>query len=362
MQSDFGVILTDRYAHVIGLGLIGCSVSLALGRAGWKVTGEDIIQGSQNAAMNAQIIESTVIHPAAELVFIACPADSVIEVVERISPFVLRDDAVISDVAGVKESIVQNVRDPRFIGGHPMAGSELRGLEGARGDMFDGCTWIITPTSTTNTALLAKLHGYIREFGASVVAVEATDHDRLVAIASHVPHVIAGTLMNHAAVAAKDDAVLLQLAAGGFRDMTRIAAGDPTMWPDVLFQNSGAITQALAAIEVRLQQIRTSLVDGNRDDIVAMLTSASYARRQLPGRALESTNLAYIRIPISDRPGVLAEVTMIASDLGINIFDIEISHGIEGAHGTLLLAVDRDQIQRFSEALASVSYVVARES
>jgi len=119
-----------------------------------------------------------------------------------------------------------------------MAGSELRGLSGARADLFRGSTWVLTPTDRTSPETYSTLHGVLREIGANVVAVSAEDHDRLVAIASHVPHLLAGSLMNEASQVAEHDAVLLQLAAGGFRDMTRIAAGDPGIWPRHLVRES----------------------------------------------------------------------------------------------------------------------------
>jgi prephenate dehydrogenase len=167
--------------------------------------------------------------------------------------------------------------------------------------------------------------------------------------------------MNEAAQAAEQDAVLLQLAAGGFRDMTRIAAGDPTMWPDVLFENHSAITQTLEALEGRLAQLREALASGGRSVVEQSLRTASESRRLLPGRALSSENLTYIRVVISDQPGSLATVTRAASELLINIYDIEISHGIEGVGGTLLLAVDALQAGTLSDALRELDFKVASE-
>jgi prephenate dehydrogenase len=270
-------------------------------------------------------------------------------------------DLICTDVAGVKRDIVRSISDSRFLGGHPMAGSELRGLPGARSDLFFGCTWILTPTETTTADIYSRLHGIWREVGAAVVAVSAEDHDRLVALASHVPHLLAGSLMNEASEAAREDAVLLQLAAGGFRDMTRIAAGDPAIWPDILFQNREAISLGLIALERRLAAIREALNSNDRAAIEHGLQLASDARRQLPGRALRSDDLTYLRIPMPDRPGVLASITMIASELLVNIYDIEIAHRIEGNAGTLLLAVDREQVDAFEKALQEESFVVVRE-
>src|SRR5664280_2121073 len=118
---------------------------------------------------------------------------------------------------------------------------------------------------------------------------------------------------NEASQVAEHDAVLLQLAAGGFRDMTRIAAGDPGIWPDILFENREAVVQSLEALEGRLKTLREALLDDGRDVILENLLNAASARRQLPGRALSTEDLAYLRVKVSDEPGVLARVTRSAT-------------------------------------------------
>lgn len=352
---------SNRHAHVVGLGLIGASLALALKEAGWRVTGEDRHDETFTMALASGIIEDGPLSDEHTLVVVATPAGSVSDVANRVLARFVRSDLIVTDVAGVKNAIVADVIDQRFLGGHPMAGSELRGLRGAREDLFHGCNWVLTPTESTEPALYSTLHGILREIGANVVAVSAEDHDRLVSLASHVPHLLAGALMNEAAEAAKEDAVLLQLAAGGFRDMTRVAAGDPTIWPDILFENRDAITTTLASLEARLAQLRTSLTNDDHKVIEESLQTAAEARRQLPGRALSSENLAYLRVQISDQPGSLATVTRAASELLINIYDIEISHGIEGVAGTLLLAVDALQASTLSDALRQLGFKVASE-
>jgi prephenate dehydrogenase len=191
--------------------------------------------------------------------------------------------------------------------------------------------------------------------------VSAPDHDRLVALASHVPHLVAGALMNEAAQAAEEDAVLLQLAAGGFRDMTRVAAGDPAIWPDVLFENRVAVTDSLLALEERLATLRHALDAGDRAVLEGSLRTAARSRRHLPGRALSAENLAYLRVVVSDQPGQLSAVTTAASEMLVNIYDIEIAHGIEGVGGTLLLAVDAHQADAFCQTLSGLGFVVARQ-
>ena len=349
-----------KHAHVVGLGLIGSSMALALRHAGWRVSGTDQDPEVMRLACDAQIISSEDLDDV-ELVVIATPAGAVAEVARNFLSRVARSDLIVTDVAGVKNTIVSEVSDPRFLGGHPMAGSELKGLQGARGDLFQGCTWVLTPTHNTPAEVYSRLHGILREVGAQVVAISSSDHDRLVALASHVPHLLAGALMNQAADAAREDAVLLQLAAGGFRDMTRIAAGDPAIWPDILFENREAISTSLRSLEERLARLRTAVETRDHSTLAASLTSASLARRQLPGRALSSDEMTYLRVLIADRPGSLARVTTTASDMLVNIFDIEIAHSLEGDRGTLLLAVDSRDAQRFIDALRDEDFDVVRE-
>jgi prephenate dehydrogenase len=352
---------SSRRAHVVGLGLIGSSVALALAESGWSVTGADLDDDVVEAALREGVISSTELDDDVDLVVIATPAGVVATTAIDILARLAKSTLIVTDVAGVKSAIVADVDDPRFLAGHPMAGSELRGLAGARSDLFRECTWVLTPTSATKPDTYTALHGVLRELGANVVAVDADDHDRLVAVASHVPHLLAGALMNEASRVAEQDAVLLQLAAGGFRDMTRVAAGDPTIWPDVLFENRVAISQSLEALEGRLAAVRVALNGGDHEAIAADLVNAASARRQLPGRALDSEHLAYLRVAVSDQPGVLAAVTMAASEMLVNIYDIEIAHGIEGSSGTLLLAIDAQQADLFSRALIERGFQVGHE-
>jgi prephenate dehydrogenase len=352
---------SNRRAHVVGLGLIGASVALALKGCGWTVTGVDDSTETMSAALSSGVVTGAELPSDVTLVVIATPAGVVAAVAVETLAHLTNPDVVVTDVAGVKGSIVALVDDERFLGGHPMAGSELRGLAGARADLFRGCTWVLTPTDHTSPTTYSTLHGILREIGANVVAIGAEDHDRLVAIASHVPHLLAGSLMNEASQVAEQDVVLLQLAAGGFRDMTRIAAGDPGIWPDILFENRDAVVQSLESLEARLKTLREALLDNGRDVILDSLLSAASARRQLPGRALSTEDLAYLRVKVSDEPGVLARVTRSASDLAVNIYDIEIAHGIEGVGGTLLLAVDAQQFEMFGAALTALGFQVAQE-
>lgn len=350
-----------NHVHIVGLGLIGGSLALALRDQGWSVTGEDLSQSSQDEALERGIITNVKPDPATSLVFVCAPAGSVAHIVQDILDRDFPELTVISDVAGVKESICRAIEDPRFIGGHPMAGSELRGLAGARANLFTGCNWVLTPSEATPADSYAFLHGVLRSLGASVMALGTDEHDRLVALASHVPHVVAGALMNEATSTSVEHGALLRLAAGGFRDMTRISAGDPSIWPDVLFENSAAVLDGLGRVAAQVATFRRVIESRDREELLTLLSKAAVARRQLPGSIGEAESLVEIRIPVDDRPGVLAEVTKLASDLQINIFDIEIAHNVEGSSGVLLLSVDKAAAPALISELTNRAFSVGSE-
>ena len=350
-QPEFDSELEHNRAQIIGTGLIGGSVGMALRRAGWHVTGTDTSIDAQEAALAVGAIDDVGRDAVASLVVICTPSRYVAGIARSILDASTDPGLIVTDVAGVKAQIVEEITDARFVGGHPMAGSEQLGVAGARGDLFVGATWVLTPGEDTPADTYGRLLGIVRSLGAQGVSLNARDHDRLVAHVSHVPHLVASALMNEAATVAESDAALLLLAAGGFRDMTRVAAGDPTIWPDVCVENAEAILEGLDALGQQLETLRSAVAIGDRRALHAALSSASVARRALPGRSVDPEQLSEVRIPVPDRPGVLAEVTATASDLGLSVVDVEIAHSVEGGRGVLIVVVARDEAERYAEAL-----------
>jgi prephenate dehydrogenase len=180
----------------------------------------------------------------------------------------------------------------------------------------------------------------VTSLGADVVAVPPERHDELVAVVSHVPHLAAATLMGLASEGAEQHAALLRLAAGGFRDMTRVAAGHPGIWPDICAENSSAIVEALDNLVADLAKVRDVVAGRDRAALVSILERAREARQNLPVRHARPEDLVELRVPVPDRPGVLAEVTTLAGELGVNIEDLEIAHSAEGERGVLVVVVD----------------------
>ena len=179
----------------------------------------------------------------------------------------------------------------------------------------------------------------IRELGADVVNVTPEHHDELVALVSHVPQLAASTLMDVATANEDDRRTMLRLAAGGFRDMTRIAAGHPGIWPDILTTNRDAVLAALDTYVAALLRAREIVASGAREDLLSLLERARSARRNLPLGVSMATKLVELRVPVPDRPGVIAEVTTLAGRLGVNVADVEIAHSLEGGRGVIVLVV-----------------------
>jgi prephenate dehydrogenase len=339
-------------AQIVGTGLIGGSIGLGLRRQGWHVSGQDLDPARQARALELGAVDEAGIDPAALVTFIATPAGAVIEAAAD----ALDRGCVVTDVAGIKGPIVAKLDHPRFVGGHPMAGSEQEGVDGSDPDMFEGATWVLTPAANTDAVAFARVRGAVTTLGANVVELPAARHDDLVAMVSHVPHLTAATLMNLAADTALEHATLLRLAAGGFRDMTRIAAGDPAIWPDICVENRAGILDVLDRLLLALGEVRDLVAGGDRALMLDLLERARHARVNLPAGAPSSETTSEIRVPVLDRPGVLAEVTTLLGEMGVNIYDLEIAHSAEGDRGVLVLVVDAAATDRVRDALHDRDY------
>ena len=334
--------------NVVGLGLIGGSIALALSEMGYEVWGDDVNPERAQEAVSREVVHAVGIAPDAVLTFVATPVGTVASQVARA---LAQTTGFVTDVGSVKAPIAHEVTDPRFVPGHPMAGSELDGLDGADSSMFRGAVWVLTPQSSTSDDAFSQVASIVSGLGAEVVALEPSQHDALVAVVSHVPHLTAATMMTLAAQRGEDHAALLRLAAGGFRDMTRIASGRSSIWLDICEQNKDAICEGLNSLIAGLQEMKTTIASSDRDTLAQRLDAARVARLNLPSRATRTDNLAEVRIPIPDRPGAAAEVFALSSELGVNIFDFEVVHSMEGDRGVMVTVVDNAHVDLFRGGL-----------
>jgi prephenate dehydrogenase len=341
-----------RRALVVGTGLIGGSIGLALRAQGWRVTGRDLDDSRAARAVELGALDDVGDDPDAEITFVATPVGSIAAEARA----ALRGQGVVTDVGGVKAPIVAGVADPRFVGGHPMAGSEQEGVDGADPSLFEGATWVLTPTDDTDAESYSLVRAVVSSLGAEVVAIRPEHHDALVAVVSHLPHLTAAALMQLAASGAEEHAAMLRLAAGGFRDMTRVASGHPGIWPDICAENREAIVASIDRLQGALTQMRFLVDSGDRDGLLQWLEGARRARINLPVRAPRPEELAEIRVPVPDRPGVLAEVTTLVGELGVNMFDFETVHSSAGDRGVLLFLVEAGSADLVRGALLARGY------
>lgn len=352
---------------LVGTGLIGASLGLALRRRGVDVRGFDadsacLARAQERGAVDVAAASLAQVMAGAEVAFVAVPVSAV---AETVGVALRAGVAAVSDVGSVKAAVVRSVEDRtpvpepvRFVGGHPMAGSDQDGVEGADADLFAGATWVLTPTSRTDTGAFTVIRELVATTGAEVVAVDPDLHDALVAIVSHLPHLMAATLMQVATEASPNRDTLFRLAAGGFRSMTRTSHQAPGIWPDIFVENREAIVAALDQYVDALARARDLVAGATRGPLLEFFEHARAQGRHLPTRSVASGPLVELAMPVPDRPGVLAEVTTLAGGYGVNIVDLEISHGADG--GLLVMVVPAAGSDPIVDGLESLGYRVAR--
>jgi prephenate dehydrogenase len=343
----------QKTAGIIGLGLIGGSIGQALRENGWEVIGADS-DGSRIAdAIENGAIDRMGSMEGTDIVFVATPVGSIVASVQQA---INEGASVVTDVGSVKGRIAKEITDHRFVPGHPMAGSEQEGINGARPDLFRGAAWVLTPGENTDDASFATVRSTIISLGADVVVIDPDSHDELVAVVSHVPHLTAGSLMRIADNHSQEHRPLLRLAAGGFRDMTRVAAGHPGIWPDICMDNATAITAVIDEVIMSLQETRDLISQENRNALFEKLQQARTARVNLPTGIPEDVELAVVRVPILDQPGELASLTRLASEIDVNIYDLEIAHSSEGQRGVVIMVVPAEKSERLLGGLMANGY------
>jgi len=341
--------MTSERVAVLGTGLIGTSVAMAALRAGDEVVGFDpspvVLERAAARASGlrtADGIEECV--DASSVAFVCAP----VEAVARTSVEALEADpeTVVSDVASVKSQIVLEVEASsspvlrsRFVGGHPMGGSERSGPEAASPALLDDAVWVLTPCDATGPEAVERVASRIQAYGARPVVMDAGRHDRLVAFVSHLPQVASTVLMDLAAGEEAGEPDILLLAAGGFRDLTRLAASNPRLWSDILLANRQALADAVGRYADRLLELRDAVSAGEAGDVERTFASAKEARLALAAKPQVKTGVAVVQVPVPDRPGVLAELAAALGATDVNIEDLQIVHSPEGGRGTVHLTV-----------------------
>lgn len=359
---------TSERIAVIGTSLIGTSIAMAAAHGGDRVRGYDLdprvaaIAAERAGIERAPTLEACV--EDATLVFVATPVELVSRLV--VQALDANDGATVADVASVKSHVALEVqakagsRVGRFVPSHPMGGSERTGPEHASPAILDGAVWVLTPSAATERSAVGRLEAWISRAGARPVTMNPERHDRLIAVVSHLPQVVATTLMALASTDEASDPEVLRLAAGGFRDLTRLAASDPALWSGILLANREAVTTALDRYAERLAEMRALVASRDAEAIASVFSEAKAARLTLAAKAKVRAGVAILQLPVPDRPGVLADVTSAMGAVDVNIEDLQIVHSPEGGRGTLHLTVAADEAEPAVTALRSHGFDPAR--
>ncbi len=268
--------------------------------------------------------------------------------------------ATVTDVGSTKGAVAAAVTDPRFIGGHPVAGAEVRGPAGARADLFQGATWFLTPGATTDSARFRDVHAFVTRLGALPVAIEPDAHDRLLALISHLPHALANLLLNQVGAAPVEGHDPLVAAGASFREMTRIAGANPRIWVDIFLDNADALRAALADHRRRVEQLEAALAAGDAGFLGRWIGEAATKREDLLREAFEETaDLYRVLVHVADKPGILAAIMQALGAERINIEDLELHHMSRERGGSLSLVIAGEQAaRRAATVLESQGYDV----
>ena len=340
---------------VIGTGLVGASVALAAQRAGVEsVRGwdEDAAALAAAAARGAVEAADSVAAAAAgaDLVVVAVPVDSLAERVTE--ALAAAPEATVTDVGSTKGAVTSAVTDARFIGGHPVAGAEVRGPAGARADLFEGATWFLTPRASTDSTRYRDVHAFVTLLGAIPVAIDPDAHDRLLALISHLPHALANLLLNQVGASPVEGHDPLAAAGASFREMTRVAGANPRIWVDIFLDNAEALQAALGEHRRRVEQLEAALAAGDAGFLGRWIGEAATKREELLREAFEETTELYrVLVRVADRPGILAAIMQALGAERINIEDLELHHVSRERGGSLTLVIVGEQAARRAAAV-----------
>lgn len=340
---------------IVGVGLIGGSLGLAARRSGeFTVRG---VSPRAQLALEAGLIDEAHDDLAsaldgADIAVVAVPAGMAQEKVREVLA-AAPEGCAVTDVGSTKGGVVEAAgRDERFVGGHPLAGTEVSGFEHARGELFDEATWYLTPTGDTSGVALERVHRMVTTVGARPTIIEAGEHDRMMAAVSHLPHVFANLLVAQAAEALGERSI--PVAGPSFRDATRVAGSSPELWASIYDDNAVALGAAVGEAIGRLEKVRAALEAGDRDWLLAWQDAAAGDRQRLTDEGLGGGPVREISLAVPNRPGVVAEIAIALGKADIDIADMALSPAPDRRSGVISLWVPEEQAEAAERCLAGI--------
>ena len=347
---------------VVGVGLIGGSIGIAarerLGAevVGWDADPRALAEATALPAVDSAAPSLAAAVEGAEIAFVAAPVGALAALVAETLALAPRD-CVVSDVGSTKRAVI--VDDERFCGGHPLAGAETAGVAHARGDLFEGAVWYLTPSPRTSGVLLERLHRAVAGFGARPLSIDPETHDRLMAGVSHLPHVLANVLVAQAAAALGGEAI--PPTGPSFRDATRVAGANSSIWTDIYLANRDALVERIDETIDRLAEVRGALRAGDAEALTAWNEAAAADRRALLEAGLEGGPVVELRVSVPNRPGVIADIALALGRAAVNIVDMALSPSADFRQGRVSLWVSGDEhAARAEELVAGLGFPVAR--
>lgn len=349
---------------IFGVGLMGGSLALCFkGKPGLHVVGH-----SKNPASVEKYLQRGVVDEAttslrdaaadADFIFLCVPVGNLEEYLSELQTVDLKPGCIITDVGSTKASVSRfaeqtNLKKAYFIGGHPMAGSERSGVEAASSHLYENAYYVLTPAAGVPEEAYERLVELIRYTRAQIVRVEAGLHDEIVGAISHLPHIIAAALVNQVAAYNETNPLYEHLAAGGFRDVTRIAASEPTIWRDILLSNRDVMLRLLKDWNKAVERFTDLLEQKDGQGIENEFRLAGEFRRKLPERRKGIITALYdIYVDIPDHPGVIGQIATLLGDQRINLRNIQIIESRDDVPGVLRLSFgDEAEMARAADVL-----------
>lgn len=351
--AELPPVATVGPVRVVGTGLLGASVGLALATRGVDVVLHD--PSPTALALACEVGAGRLPAPddaPARLVVVAAPPDVTARVV--LAELAAHPSAVVTDVASVKASVRDAVAGgggdlARYVGSHPMAGGERTGPTAARADLFAGRPWVIADAGGSSRAALLAVRDLATDVGAAVVTMDPAEHDRAVALVSHLPQVAASLV---AARLVDAPAAALELSGQGLRDVTRIAASSPALWASILAANAGPVRAALAELREDLDAVLAALDGDSLGGLARAVEAGNLGAARIPGKhggAHREDEVVTVLVP--DQPGELARLLADVGAAGVNLEDLKIEHSPRQPVGLAAVSVLPGVRARLEEAL-----------
>jgi prephenate dehydrogenase len=334
---------------IVGAGLIGTSLGLALKRLGASISFADLDPSNLRIA---QDLVGGAIELEPDLVVVATPVGASFEVLK--AQFALHPQAMFIDIGGLKSKLINDVEGfsalaERFCGTHPMAGREIVGAHAARADLFEGRTWIVTPTHVTPDSVTQEISRLLTAMGGFVLSMSPDEHDRAVALVSHLPQIMSSLTSSTLVGAPLTD---LEIAGQGLRDTTRLADSSAHVWVDLLLGNRDAILKVLESTRKSLDGLVDALDRNNRDAVTSFIERGNAGRAVIPGKhGGKSRSYTFLPIVIDDKPGELARIFDECAEADVNVEDLVIEHSPGQQTGLITLALNKEDAVALHEHL-----------